>query len=197
MSADKKDVAEFAKTLVADRSPAPAGPRKREPFDHGRFDIRIGYDGRWHYQGSPIDRKPLVKLFSSVLKRDDRGQYWLETPAEKGLIEVEDAPFLIVLAEWSGHGRRQIITLTTNLDESVTVDAAHPLRVADHPETGEPRPYGMVRDGLEARISRAVYYDLAALAVAGPAPAGPTPGRGWVGVWSGGVFHRLGEAGRD
>lgn len=197
MGDDKNDAARLAEKLTGEPAREGAGdPGDRgktgtkRPFDHGRFDIRIGYDGRWHYQGSPIDRKPLVKLFSSVLKRDGEGRYWLETPVEKGLIEVEDAPFLIVTADWAGEGQQQIITLTTNLDEKVTVSAAHPLRVATHPETGEPRPYVMVRDGLEARLTRPVFYELVERAVAAPDRAA-----GWVGVWSGGTFHEIGEAG--
>ena len=161
-----------------------SGPGNK-PFNHGRFDIRIGYDGRWYYRGSPIERKPLVKLFSSVLKRDDEGQFWLETPAEKGLIEVEDAPFVIVEAEWRDRGAGQVIALTTNVDDTVPLDAAHPLRVVENPATGEPRPYVTVRDGLEALVSRPVFYELADDAVPGDDDA--------VGVWSGGVFHPLGR----
>lgn len=168
-------------TLATDRNAT-----DRSPIDSGPFGIRIAMDGTWHYRGSPIERKPLVKLFSSVLMRDDDGQYWLRTPAEKGLIEVEDAPFVVVdMSVETGPGGDQIVLLTTNVDETVTLDGDHPLRVAINPETGEPRPYVMVRDTLEARVGRAVYYDLAALAVPDE--------EGSMGVWSRGRFHVLGS----
>ena len=126
----------------------------------GDFGLSIGRDGTWFYRGSPIGRKPLVKLFASVLRRDVDGGYWLVTPAEKGRIEVEDVPFVAVEASIIGVGREQTVTLRTNLDEIVTVDREHPLRVADDPATGAPAPYVLVRDGLEARLARPVFYEL-------------------------------------
>lgn len=135
-------------------------------FDNicGDFGIRIGRDGTWYYHGSPIGRKPLVKLFSTVLRRDDEGRYWLITPVEKGLIEVEDAPFTAVEMTQDGEGADQNVTLRTNLDDTVVVGAKHPLRVDEDPETGEPSPYVLVRDNLEALILRPVFYHLVDIA---------------------------------
>lgn len=153
----------------------------------GDLDIRIARDGTWFYLGSPIGRKPLVKLFSTVLRREADGSYWLVTPVERGRIVVEDAPFTAVELLAQAAGRDQVLTFRTNLDDFVTADGEHPIRIADDPETGEPNPYIMVRDGLEARLTRSVYYQLVDL--------GEERRRGGVtqyGVWSKGQFFRLG-----
>jgi len=165
------------------------GTSRREPIDCGHFDMRIGRDGTWYYRGSPIGRKPLVTLFSSVLKRDSDGQYWLETPVERGRIDVDDAPFTAVQLDAAGKGRNQFLIFRTNLDESVTAGAENPLRVTFDESSGEPSPYVHVRDGLEALLTRPVYYQLAELAEAD----GET---GLLGVWSDGMFFAL-EAGGD
>jgi hypothetical protein len=154
----------------------------------GNFDIRIARDGTWFYHGSPIARKPLVKLFSTVLKREDDGTYVLETPVEKGRIEVEDVPFIAVELTASGVGRDQVLTLRTNLDEIVTIDSEHPLRVDHDPESGEPRPYVLVRDRLEARLARPVYYQLVELGMERSADEANI-----YGVWSKGSFFPIGE----
>ena len=164
-----------------------AGPDETQDIC-GDFDIRIGRDGTWYYQNSPIGRKPLVKLFSSVLRRDDDGSYWLVTPVEKGRIEVEDAPFLAVRLAVAGIGRDQVLTLETNLDEIVTVDTDHPIWVVVDPLSREPSPYVLVRDGLEARINRAVYYELVELGV-----EESIDGDHLYGVWSSGTFFPLGR----
>jgi len=150
-----------------------------------RFPIRIAKDGTWFHEGRPINRKPLVKLFSTVLRRDEAGVYWLQTPVEKGQIEVEDAPFTAVDLNVEGSGSAQSLVFKTNLDDEVACDAAHPLRVAAG-EDGGPRPYILVRDRLEALILRPVFYRLAALAV----PAGDD-GAETLGVWSKGSFFAL------
>jgi uncharacterized protein len=129
----------------------------------GDIDIRIGRDGTWFYHGSPIGRKSLVKLFSSVLTRDALGDYWLITPAEMARIRVDDAPFTAVEMTVTGSGRNRVLSFRTNIDEIVIADAAHPIRVETDRTSGEPSPYVMVRDGLEALILRAVFYDLVAL----------------------------------
>ncbi len=186
MNSETTDLAKIANKLTGDKSSTAERRDGSGPVDSGPFNIRIALDGTWYYHGSPIERKPLVKLFSSVLMRDAGGQYWLRTPAEKGLIEVEDAPFVMVdMTVEMGRGGEQIVLLTTNVDETVTLDKDHPLRVAINPATGEPRPYVMVRDNLEARVGRAVYYDLAALAVSDEDGDG-------MGVWSSGAFHVVG-----
>jgi len=127
------------------------------PERQGRIDIRIAADGTWYHEGSPIQRDAMVRLFASVLRRDDDG-YCLVTPAERLLIDVEDAPFLGVdlQTEGEGHGRRLLIT--TNVDDHVLLDGDHALRVEDH--DGEPRPYVHVRDGLDALLSRNLFYRL-------------------------------------
>jgi len=139
------------------------------------FGIKILKNGTWLHQGRPIMRHNLVKLFATVLKKDENGDYWLQTPVERGRIEVEDVPFLAVemRQETSGHGKN--LLFRTNLDEWVTADAAHPLRFAD-------APYVTVRQNLEARLTRAVYYELMHLACKNPA------GSGHWGVTSAGVF---------
>ena len=104
----------------------------REPIDHGHYSIRIARDGSWYYHGSRIQRKPLVTLFSSVLCRDQEGVFWLVTPAEKGRIDVDDAPFVAVELSVQGTGRNQKLMVRTNIDEIVAIDADHPLRVWSH-----------------------------------------------------------------
>lgn len=180
--------------------PAQAAKPARARHDCGQFDIRIAKDGTWLYRGSPIGRKELVCLFASVLKREADGAYVLETPAERGRIEVEDAPFVAVELFWrecpdpdcTTGGVRQCLTFRTNLDEMVTANAAHPIRVAIDPRTREPRPYVTVRPGIEARINRAVFYELAALS-----QTETLDGREVMGVWSEGMFFPIDEAPAD
>ncbi|MGH3420227.1 MAG: DUF1285 domain-containing protein, partial [Streptosporangiaceae bacterium] len=147
-------------------------------------DIRIARDGSWYHQGSSIGRKDLVRLFSTILRRDPDG-YVLVTPAEKMRIVVEDVPFLAVLMDVEGAGAAQRLTFTTNVGDTTVAGSDNPIRVETDPVTDEPAPYVHVRKGLEARISRAVFYQLADLAVMGDA--------GLLGVWSGGVFFPLGR----
>lgn len=180
--------------MTGDRSPEstlslpsrPAGA----PRDCGELGIRIGRDGTWYYQGSPIGRKPLVKLFASVLRREADGQFWMVTPAERGTVAVEDAPFTAVEVTASGRGHAQRLRFCTNLDDEVVADAEHPIRVELDPKTEEPSPYILVRDGLEARLLRPVYYELVTL--------GETRRVGdeeQLGVWSGGQCFLLGRLG--
>jgi len=126
----------------------------------GDFNIRIGRDGTWYYRGSPIHRLPLVKLFSTVLRREADGSHWMVTPVERGRILVEDAAFVAVDMDVTEANGLQTLMFRTNLDETVAAGPDHPIRVDLDPETGEPCPYVMVRDGLEALIARAVYYRL-------------------------------------
>jgi uncharacterized protein len=162
--------------------------------DDEAYPIRIDRAGVWYYHDSPIGRIALVKLFARVLSRDAHGDYWLITPAERGRIRVEDAPFLAVSMERTGEGETQCLTFVTNLDERVCAGPTRPIRVAFDAITGAPRPYVRVRDGLEARIVRSVFYELVSVAV--PAPAGRTAtgetvDEGW-GIWSDGAFFALG-----
>ena len=167
--------------------------RAASPVECGDLPFLIRRDGTWLYRGSPIDRKELVCLFASVLKREADGSFWLETPAERGRIEVEDAPFVAVELDWAGDGRQQMLSFRTNVDQVVTAGPDHPIRVAHDLLTCEPTPYILVRpgdgeQGIEARINRAVYYELVALAV--PEWVGC---RRMLGVWSCGKFFPLGE----
>ena len=124
------------------------------------FNMKISTDGMWYYQGTPINRIALVKLFASVLSKDRNGIYWLVTPVERGTIEVEDAPFLAVEVNLETDCSKSVDTFVfrTNLDEIVVCGPDNPLRIQLDPSTGEPRPYILVRDGLEARLTRSVYY---------------------------------------
>jgi len=165
----------------------------RSPVECGDLPFLIRRDGTWLYRGSPIARKELVCLFASVLKREADGSFWLQTPAERGRIEVEDAPFVAVELDWAGDGHQQSLSFRTNVDEMVTAGPDHPIRVAHDILTCEPTPYILVRPGagergIEARINRAVYYELVALAV--PEWVGC---RRKLGVWSCGRFFSLGE----
>jgi len=153
--------------------------------------MRIGFDGTWYYHNSPIRRMPLVKLFASVLQKDDTGEYWLITPVEKGRIEVEDVPFVAVEMTAAGTGSNRIVTLRTNIDDNVTVGPDNPLRFDHDQETGEPRPYVHVHRGLEARLSRAVFYELVDLGE--ETPAGIDAGGADFGVWAGGRFWGIGQ----
>jgi hypothetical protein len=151
------------------------------------YGIKILKDGAWLYQGTPITRHNLVKLFASVLHKDDQGGYWLITPYEKGRIEVEDAPFTAVEIKTASSGLSQTLHFRTNLDEWVEAGPAHPLRVEFNPDTGEPSPYILVREKLEARIVRPVYYELVKLAVA------DAEQKGLFGLWSHNVFFPIGK----
>lgn len=148
----------------------------------GDIDMRIARDGTWFYQGSPIGRMPLVKLFSGILKLED-GKYFLVTPVEKVGITVDDAPFVATDFEVSGTGHDQVLTFTTHVGDSVEAGADHEIRVTRDPETGEPAPYIHIRRGLEALIDRKSFYRLVELCV-----HEDYQGKDWFGVWSSGRF---------
>ncbi len=151
----------------------------------GDLDMRIAQDGTWFYMNSPIGRKPLMKLFASVLRYDDDGKYYLVTPVEKCGIRVDDAPFVAIRMAVEGAGAMQIIQFETNTDDEVTVDSDHPLRFTTEDGTGGLKPYVRVRANLDALVSRALFYDLVA--------AGNTEGE-WFGVWSSGTFYPMQKA---
>ena len=151
----------------------------------GDIDMRIAGDGLWYYMNSPIGRKPLMKLFASILRYDADGKYYLVTPVEKCGIRVDDAPFLAIRMAVSGADRSQKISFETNVDDEFVLGPDHPMRVADEAGTGGLKPYILVRRNLEALVSRALFYDLVALGV--------TEGE-WFGVWSSGVFYPMQKA---
>ncbi len=174
--------------------PSAAAPRSRTgrvPVELRDLDMRIARDGTWYYRGSPINRPALVKLFASVLRRENDGGYWLVTPAERGRVVVEDAPFVAVSLDIEGEGSGQRLIFRSNLDEIVAAGPDHPLRVETAPD-GTPAPYILMRPGLEARIARPVFYELVDRAV-----EETVGGETKFGVWSEGVFFELGDPGED
>jgi len=147
-------------------------------LDEHQFDIRIATDGRWFHEGDEIRRIEMVKLFASVLMRDETGDYWLVTPAEKGRITVDDAPFIVceMLVSSGTDPRSNEIHFRTNLDEIIALDAARPISLLPANDLQGFQPYIEVRNGLLAKLSRPVYYQLAEHAEKGP--------DGRLGVWS-------------
>lgn len=152
----------------------------------GDIDMRIARDGTWFYLGTPIGRKPMVRLFSTIIRRDG-DDYFLVTPVEKCGITVDDAPFVAVSVEVEGEGEQQVLRFTTNVEDETVAGAAYPIRVELDPQTQEPSPYVLVRSNLEALIHRNVFYQLVELAV-----SREIEGREWLGVWSGGEYFPIG-----
>lgn len=151
----------------------------------GDLDMRIARDGTWFYQGTPIGRPGLVRLFSTILRRDGDA-YFLVTPVEKVGITVDDAPFLAVDFDVSGAGPQQRLTFHTNVGDSVTASADTPMRFVRDDATGEPSPYVMVRAGLEALIDRKSFYRLVELGA-----ENEVDGVNWFGIWSEGAFFGI------
>ncbi|MBO9464106.1 DUF1285 domain-containing protein [Tropicibacter sp. R15_0] len=147
----------------------------------GDLDMRIARDGTWYYLGTPIGRIELVRLFSSILRKDGE-DYFLVTPVEKVGITVDDAPFVAVDFDVAGDGTEQVLTFHTQVDDVAIAGADHPIRVQRDPETGEPSPYVLVRANLEALIDRKSFYRLVELG---------THHDGWFGVWSSGQFFPI------
>ncbi|KIN75355.1 DUF1285 domain containing protein [Sulfitobacter noctilucae] len=147
----------------------------------GDIDMHIARDGTWFYEGTPIGRPGLVKLFSTILLREG-DNYFLVTPVEKVGITVEDAPFVAVDFDSSGTGKDQVLTFTTNLGDASEAGPAAPIRVERDPETGEPAPYVLIRRNLEALIDRKSFYRLVELGAHHD---------GWFGLWSGGEFFGI------
>jgi hypothetical protein len=155
------------------------------------YDMRIDLNGDWFHEGGRIPRLPLVRLFASVLRRDADGGYWLATPVEHGRILVEDVSFIATEMAVEGEGRDQVIRLRSNIDDWATLGPDHPLAMRPPPaglEASGPLPYVAMRPGLEARLSRSVYYELVALGEQQEAPKGTV-----FGVWSSGIFLALGN----
>jgi uncharacterized protein len=149
---------------------APAGkPRGPAPVHQwnppycGEMDMRIAADGRWYHEGSPIGRLPLVQLFASILRLDPDGHYYLVTPVEKVRIRVDDCPFVAVLLDVDGQGEQQTLRFTLNTEEQVVAGPDHTITVTTAKD-GQPHPVLHVRHGLNALISRSVFYQLAAMA---------------------------------
>jgi hypothetical protein len=176
---DGLSLAEIA-ALAAERRLPPV--EQWNPVRCGDSEMRIARDGTWYHQGSPIGRPAMVRLFSTLLRREADGGYVLVTPVEKLDITVEDAPFTAVEMRSEGAGQERRLAFRLNTDDLIVADRDHPLRFG----AGEdgPHPYLRVRGELDALITRSVYYELAELALQDEA-APP-------GIWSDGVFFPLG-----
>ncbi|WP_417494797.1 DUF1285 domain-containing protein [Maricaulis sp.] len=151
----------------------------------GEMDMVIKRDGSWWHEGKRITRQPLTRLFSTILRKDDDGVHYLVTPVEKIAIKVEVAPFVAVRVDATGEGKAQSLIFTTNFDDLAEAGPDHPINVRIDPVTGEPTPLVRIRGGLDALMTRPVFYELAELAV---------EHEGVTGVWSGGAFFALEEA---
>lgn len=156
------------------------------PQDLPAYDLKIDRFGGWYYQGSPILRPEIVRLFANILWHDGHfdqqgGTYWLQTPYEKGRIIVEDLPFTAVAVKIQNGGFGEEIVFTTNLGEDIVAGSAHPICHAFPVQAENIRPAIRVRDNLWARITRPVYYELAATAAE----------RGNTGLWSRQQFFSL------
>lgn len=169
--------------IKAQAGKGPAPVEKWNPPYCGDIGMRIRSDGTWLYQGSPIGRIALVKLFAGVLRKDADGNHYLVTPAEKVDVAVEDAPFMAVEMEARGELRDQRLTFRTNVDDIVEAGTEHPIRFAIEPGSEGLKPYLLVRGRLEALVTRALYYDLVELAV--------EDADGGLGLWSGGAFFPM------
>ncbi len=185
MPTNTNRIAGLEALIEAQAGKAPAPVEQWDPPYCGDIGMRIRSDGVWLYQGSPIGRAALVKLFAGVLRKDADGRHYLVTPAEKVDVAVDDAPFLAVEMEVQGAGPAQSLTFRTNVDDIVEAGPEHPLRFAVEPGSGGLKPYLLVRGRLEALVTRALYYDLVELAAT-------VEGRG-LGLWSAGAFFPLQE----
>ena len=126
--------------------------------------MRIAVDGSWHYMGTPIGREKMVKLFASVLRKDEDGKTYLVTPVEKIGITVDDAHFIVTSMSVVEESGERYLHFTTNVGDEVIAGPDHPVWVIEDNTSKEPRPYIRIRGRLDALISRAVYYELANLA---------------------------------
>ncbi len=155
------------------------------PPDCGDLDIRIARDGTWFYLGTPIGRPELVRLFSTILRKDG-DRYVLVTPVEKVGIVVDDAPFVAVDFTAEGSGEAQSLTFETNLGDFALAGPDHPIRVERDPDTGEPSPYVLIRAELEALIDRKSFYRLVDIGA-----HHDVDGQSWFGLWSQATFFPI------
>ena len=172
--------------IKAQAGKGPAPVEKWNPPYCGDIGMRIRSDGMWLYQGSPIGRMPLVKLFASVLRKDEDGKHYLVTPAEKVDVTVDDAPFLAVEMQVAGSGRDQKLTFRTNVDDIVEAGSDHPIRFEVERGSEGLKPYLIVRGRLEALVTRALYYDLVELTV-----EEARSGDRQLGIWSSSKFFPM------
>lgn len=183
------DIAGLSLDALASRiADASHPPVERWNPDHcGESDMRIARDGTWYHQGQPIGREAMVRLFATVLRREPDGSHVLVTPVEKLRIAVEATAFRALTMTMEGQGRDRRIGFGLDSGDAIIAGAAYPLQVVDTP--AGPSPRLAVRHGLEAELSRALYYELAEIALAeGHSPPG---------VWSDGAFFPLAPASDD
>jgi hypothetical protein len=180
------DINRLSKSLGTEQGDSPSRPPLHLwwPEEEGEIDIRIAADGKWYHEGRVIPRENMVKLFASILRLEGN-TYYLVTPECKMRIQVDDAPFVATQLYLSGDGVKQELVFVTNVGDEITADSDHPI-VCEISDSGEPRPYLLVRDDLRALINRNVYYQLADLA-----ESQTLDGERWWGVWSRGEFFRF------
>ena len=178
----RHQASDLAATVQAAARKGPPPVHLWNPPYCGEIDMRIARDGTWFHDGTPIGRMPLVKLFSSILRREE-DRYFLVTPVEKLGIRVDDAPLLAIDFAVEGEGEGQNLRFFTRTDDEVVASAENPIRVVRDPTTGEPAPYVHVRRGLEALIDRKSFYRLVDLG-----RHAPHQGEDWFGLWSAGSF---------
>jgi len=166
------------------RDPAPV--HLWNPPFCGNIDMRIARDGTWYYLGTPIGRHSMVQLFSRIIRKDGE-DYFLVTPVEKVGIRVDDAPFVAVDMQIKGAGDAQTLRFITNVGDEVMASSEHPLRVVIDSVSGEPAPYILIRNNLEALIHRNLFYRLVELAV-----TQSINGEDWLVVWSSGQCFPIG-----
>lgn len=182
---------ELAQAVEQSRSEKGLPPLEQwHPELSGDMDLRITRDGRWLHKGAPIAREAIVKLFSTILRREEDGDYYLVTPVEKWRITVEDTPLLAHTLEAHGSGENRILAVTTNVGEILEISDEHPLEVGAYPDSDEPRPVIYVRHGIEARLVTNAFYELAELV-----EEREIDGHSQLGVVSHGKFWKIGQSG--
>ena len=185
---DLKDIIKAAQSYEAGEGVRPVD--KWNPPYCGEMDMEIRADGSWWHEGTRITREPLVRLFASILRKDDDGRTYLVTPVEKIGIQVQRAHFLAIRVDRKASGDDQSLFFTTNMGEVVEAGPDHPIRVETDPDTLEPAPFVNVRGRLEAALTRPVFYELVEYAV-----EKTTQGGSQLGVYSNGAFFPLGPVG--
>jgi hypothetical protein len=179
LEAQGQSLAALAAAIDARGGPPPVD--RWNPDHCGHSEMRIAADGTWFHQGTPIARPAMVRLFSSVLRREPDGSHVLVTPVEKLTIDVDRTPFRATQMTMEGDGESRCIGLTLDSGDALIVGPDHPLTLVDTPEGPSPRV--LVRFGLEAELARPLYYELAEIALA--------EGQNPPGIWSGGRFFPL------
>jgi hypothetical protein len=179
LEANGQSLAQLAAAIEARGGPPPVD--RWDPPHCGHSAMRIARDGTWFHQGRPIDRPAMVRLFATVLRREPDGSHALVTPVEKLTIDVETTAFRATQMTMAGSGKQRRIGLTLDSGDAVIVSSEHPLTIVETPDGPSPRV--AVRFGLEAELSRPLYYEMAEIALA--------EGHNPPGIWSDGQFFAL------